>query len=55
MLKENQKIDWSGLSPEDRQNLVGFFDLLLQVDKRISPQDYKFNEENYAGYGNTDN
>ncbi len=26
---------------ESRSNLVGFFDLLLKVDKRIHPENYK--------------
>jgi len=29
------------LTFEDKQNLIGFFSLLLQVDKRINPQNYK--------------
>ncbi len=29
------------LSPEDRRNLVGFFALLIKVDKRINPHLYK--------------
>ena len=31
------------LSPEDKRNLVGFFDLLIKVDKRINPALYKLN------------
>lgn len=27
--------------PETRQNLVGFFDLLLQIDKRLNPNNYQ--------------
>lgn len=26
---------------ETRQNLVGFFDLLLQIDKRLNPNQYQ--------------
>ena len=26
---------------ETRQNLVGFFDLLLQIDKRLNPNNYQ--------------
>ena len=40
---------------EAKQNLVGFFALLLEVDKRIHPENYKNNEENYAGYSNNGN
>jgi len=29
------------LTPEDECNLVGFFALLLKVDKRINPEFYK--------------
>jgi hypothetical protein len=25
------------LSPEDKRNLVGFFELLLKIDKRVNP------------------
>lgn len=28
------------LSPEDKRNLVGFFELLLKVDKRVNPALY---------------
>lgn len=31
------------LSPEDKRNLVGFFDLLIKVDKRINPAFYQLN------------
>lgn len=30
---------------EARNNLVGFFDLLLKVDKRVNPHLYKNNNE----------
>jgi len=36
---------------EAKQNLLGFFDLLLKIDKRNNPQNYKNNENN----GNTNN
>ena len=32
------------LSPEERRNFVGFFELLLKVDKRVNPHLYKLNE-----------
>lgn len=28
------------LDPEERRNLVGFFELLLKVDKRNNPENY---------------
>ena len=31
---------------EARQNLLGFFSLLLQIDKRINPHLYKKDENN---------
>ncbi len=31
---------------EAKQNLVGFFDLLLEIDKRNNPEKYKNNENN---------
>jgi len=27
--------------PDAKQNLLGFFDLLLQVDKRLNPHNYQ--------------
>lgn len=30
------------LRPEDKYNLVGFFALLIKVDKRINPNFYKY-------------
>lgn len=29
------------MSPEEKRNLVGFFELLVKVDKRINPELYK--------------
>ena len=34
------------LSPEDKRNLVGFFDLLIKVDKRINPALYQLKTQN---------
>jgi len=31
---------------ETKQNLLGFFNLLLQIDKRNNPEKYKNNEDN---------
>lgn len=39
---------------EAKQNFVGFYALLLEIDKRINPQFYKCNE-NYEDNGNTNN
>ena len=41
---------------EARQNLLGFFDLLLKIDMRNNPELYKKKlNENYDDNGNTDN
>jgi hypothetical protein len=32
------------LSAEERRNFVGFFELLLRVDKRVNPHLYKLNK-----------
>ncbi len=37
---------------EAKQNIVGFFDLLLKIDKRNNPLIYQSNEE-YDNNGNT--
>ena len=37
--KKNVKI--KDLTPEERRNLVGFFELLIKVDKRTNPTLYK--------------
>lgn len=31
--------------PEAESNLVGFYDLLLQIDKRVNPQNYSINND----------
>jgi hypothetical protein len=31
---------------EAEQNLLGFFSLLMEIDKRVNPQNYKTNKEN---------
>lgn len=31
---------------EAKQNLLGFFDLLLKIDRRNNPQNYQKNEDN---------
>ena len=39
------------LSPEERRNLVGFFALLLKVDKRVNPSLYiKKQSQAYVGH-----
>lgn len=37
--EENPKM--LDLSPEDKRNLVGFFALLIKVDKRVNPALYQ--------------
>jgi len=36
-----KQIDFEKLDFESKQNLVGFFDLLLKIDMRINPDLYK--------------
>lgn len=36
-----KQIDFETLDFESKQNLVGFFDLLLKIDMRINPDLYK--------------
>lgn len=38
--KEEEKQDDKSDAEEARNNLLGFFELLLKVDKRINPQNY---------------
>lgn len=40
--KSSQLLD---LNPEDKQNLVGFFALLIKVDKRINPDLYQLKKQ----------
>jgi len=40
--KQNNK---KGLD-EARDNLLGFFSLLLKIDRRVNPQKYKLNKTN---------
>jgi hypothetical protein len=47
--KEVNQID-EELDFEAKQNLLGFFDLLLKVDMRLNPQNY----ENNGSSDNTD-
>jgi hypothetical protein len=46
--KKEKKMDWSlkELSETERNNLLGFFALLLKVDRRVNPH-------LYANNGNT--
>ncbi len=48
--KKEIKADWSlkELSETERSNLLGFFALLLKVDRRVNPH-------LYANIGNTNN
>jgi len=53
---ETNEIIKSSSCFEAKQNLLGFFDLLLKIDKRNNPQLYKkqFNE-NYKDNRSSDN
>ena len=35
------------LNPEDKRNLVSFFELLLKIDKRVNPDLYKLTNKAY--------
>ena len=48
-IAEARPDDWSvnDLDEEGRRNLLGFFDLLIKVDRRVNPQLYqKQNDDN---------
>jgi len=54
-LKEKEKTSES-IDFEAKQNLVGFFDLLLKIDKRNHPENYKKqSDENYENNRDTNN
>jgi len=46
--KAKKPRDWSvaTLEPDEKRNLLGFFDLLLKVDRRVNPNLYKKNANN---------
>lgn len=53
--KITEKIDSNKRTDfEARQNLFGFFNLLLQIDRRNNPEKYKKSENN-ENNGNTNN
>ncbi|HOL86968.1 MAG TPA: hypothetical protein PLK32_06390 [Defluviitoga tunisiensis] len=66
MFRKDKQIDIDGLKEqlnsqnkemadfEARQNLLGFFSLLLEIDKRNNPQNYKKSQNNEDNR-NTDN
>ncbi len=43
---KDKKSDEKIINFESEQNLIGFFNLLLLIDKRMNPQNYKNKEEN---------
>lgn len=45
-IQEKRSDDWSvnGLDEEGRRNLLGFFDLLIKVDRRVNPHLYQQNQ-----------
>lgn len=58
MSEENQEklnTDWSlkELSETERNNLLGFFALLLKVDRRVNPKLYA--KEKYVRHSNLNN
>lgn len=46
MVSENTEENQEENDFEARQNLLGFFSLLLKIDKRINPHLYKKDENN---------
>lgn len=48
---ENKNL-FENMDFEAKNNFVGFYALLLKIDKRVNPQLYKFNEKN-DNNGNT--
>lgn len=46
--QEKRPDDWSvnGLDEEGRRNLLGFFDLLIKVDRRVNPHLYQKQNQN---------
>jgi len=52
---EKSELSPKSLKFEAKQNLLGFFDLLLKIDKRINPHLYKKvkNNENNRGSNHT--
>lgn len=53
--KEKLNTDWSlkELSETEQNNVLGFFALLLKVDKRVNP--HLYTKEKYARYSNPNN
>lgn len=47
-IQEERPDDWSvnDLDEEGRRNLLGFFDLLTKVDRRVNPQLYQKQQQN---------
>lgn len=55
MSEKTEKIEGiKDMDFEAKQNFVGFYALLLKIDKRNNPQNYQCNEE-YENNGNTNN
>lgn len=52
MSETKQENLFENMDFEARNNFVGFFALLLKIDKRVNPELYKFNEKN-DNNGNT--
>jgi len=55
MAEENKELPNKDLDFEAKQNLLGFFNLLLKIDMRINPHLYKKvkNNENNRGSNHT--
>jgi len=53
MNKESNQNLLANIDFEAKHNLLGFFELLLKIDMRNNPQNYKM--ENYEDNGSADN
>jgi hypothetical protein len=49
-MQDYQRTTEYSLSQEAEENLVGFFDVLLQVDRRVNPENYQPKETQTNDY-----
>ncbi len=41
---------FENLSSEEKQNLLGFFDLLMKIDQRVNPDGYRIEPIDKSGH-----
>lgn len=41
---------FKNLSSEEKQNLLGFFDLLMKIDQRVNPDEYRIEPIDKSGH-----